>query len=180
VKLTVGDKSLTQPLDLLHDPGSLGSEADLEAQVKFLLQVRGELNDLADMINHLERTRRQVENLSHTLAGPKAADAAQAAKDFEAKVVEVEGLLFDVHLTGQIEDSFRHPMMLYGKLANLEAELSGDGADLPPTDQQVAVNNKLADKIEKARESVKMITSAETAAFNQQLKSLGFAAAIEP
>ncbi len=180
VKLTVGDKSLTQQLDLLHDPGSLGSEADLEAQVKFLLQVRGELNDLADMINHLERTRRQVENLSHTLAGPKAADAAQAAKDFEAKVVEVEGLLFDVHLTGQIEDSFRHPMMLYGKLANLEGELSGDGADLPPTDQQIAVNKELADKIDQARERVEAITGAETASFNQRLKSDGFTAAIEP
>ncbi len=71
-------------------------------------------------------------------------------------------------------------MMLYGKLANLEAELSGDGADLPPTDQQVAVNKELAEKIEKARESVKMVASAETAAFNQRLKSDGFTAAIEP
>jgi photosystem II stability/assembly factor-like uncharacterized protein len=180
VKLNVGDKSFTQPIEILRDPGSLGSEADIDAQVKFLLQVRSELSDLGSMINHLERTRRQVEDLPHVLSGPKAADAAKAAKEFEDKVVAAEGLLFDVHLTGQIEDSFRHPMMLYGKLANLDAELGGSGADLPPTDQQIAVNKELAEKLDQAHEKVKAVTGPETAAFNQQLESLGFSAAIEP
>jgi photosystem II stability/assembly factor-like uncharacterized protein len=180
VKLNVGDKSFTQPIEILRDPGSLGSEADIDAQVKFLLQVRSELSDLGYMINHLERTRRQVEDLPHVLSGPKAADAAKAAKEFEDKVVAAEGLLFDVHLTGQIEDSFRHPMMLYGKLANLDAELGGSGADLPPTDQQIAVNKELAEKLDQAHEKVKAVTGPETAAFNEQLKSLGFSAAIEP
>ena len=180
VKLTVGEKSSTQPIEILRDPGSLGTEADLNAQVKFLLQVRGELNDLGEMINHLERTRKQIDDLTHILTGPRAAEAEKAAKEFDEKVVVAESLLFDVHLTGQIEDSFRHPMMLYGKLANLDAELGGDGADLPPTDQQIAVNKELAQKIEEARPKMKAVTGEETAAFNQQLRSLGFAAAIEP
>ncbi|HTS10787.1 MAG TPA: hypothetical protein VMH00_01590 [Candidatus Limnocylindrales bacterium] len=180
VKLTVGDKSSTEPVEILHDPGSVGTTADIDAQVKLLLEIRGELADLGEMINHLERTRRQLEDLSHVLAGPKAMDAREAAKQFEDKVVAVEGLLFDVHLTGQIEDSFRHSMMLYGKLANLDSELGGDGADLPPTDQQIAVNKELAAQIDQAREKVKEVTGKETAAFNQQLKSLGFAASIEP
>jgi len=180
VKLTVGDNSSTQPIEILRDPGSLGTETDIDAQVKFLVQIRSELSDLGDMINHLERTRLQLSNLHRTLAGPKGADAAKAAKEFADKVLEVEGLLFDVHLTGQIEDSFRHSMMLYGKLANLEAELSGDGADLPPTDQQIAVNKELSQKIDEAREKFKSVTGEQTASFNQQLKSLGFSAAIEP
>jgi photosystem II stability/assembly factor-like uncharacterized protein len=180
VKLTTGEQSFTQPLEILRDPNSLGSDADLQTQVKFLLQVRSELGDLGDMINHLERTRWQLENLHHSLSGPKAADAEKAAKEFDEKVIAVEGLLFDVHLTGQIEDSFRHSMMLYGKLANLDSELSGDGSDLPPTDQQIAVNKELSAKIEQAREKFKSITGPETADFNQQLKSDGFAAAIQP
>ncbi|HEX5425649.1 MAG TPA: hypothetical protein VFW94_19020, partial [Candidatus Acidoferrales bacterium] len=77
------------------------------------------------------------------------------------------------------EDSFRHSMMLYGKLANLESELSGDGADLPPTDQQIAVNKELAAKLADARVKFKSVTGAETASFNQQLRSLGFSAAVE-
>jgi len=180
LKLTVGDESSTQPIEILHDPNSLGSEADINAQVNFLLQVRSELSDIGEMINHLERTRHQLEDLSRALTGPKSADAFKASKEFEDKVIAVEGLLFDVHLTGQIEDSFRHPMMLYGKLANLDAELGGDGADLPPTDQQIAVNKELAAKLDEARAKVKTVTGDETAAFNQHLKSLGFSAAIEP
>jgi photosystem II stability/assembly factor-like uncharacterized protein len=181
VKLAVGGKTYTQPIEILRDPGTLGSAADMQAQTAFLLQIRGELNELGEMINHLERTRRQVADLSQTFsATPKGAEASKAAKDFDTKVVEVEGMLVDVHLTGQTEDSFRHPMMLYGKLANIDAELSGSGADLPPTDQQIAVNKELAEKIAQAREKVKGIADRDTAAFNQWLKSNGFAAAIEP
>jgi len=180
VKLAVGDKSLTEPLEVLRDPNSLGTDADLQAQVKFLLQIRGEMNELDEMINHLERTRLQIEGLRHVLSGPKAADAEKATKEFDDKVIAVEDLMFDVHLTGNIEDSFRHSMMLYGKLANLESELSGDGADLPPTDQQIAVNKELDAKLGEARAKFKSVTGAETAAFNQQLKSLGFGATLEP
>jgi photosystem II stability/assembly factor-like uncharacterized protein len=180
VKLTVEGKTLTEPLEVLRDPNSLGTDADLQTQVKFLLQIRGEMNELDEMINHLERTRRQLEDLPHVLSGPRAADAEKAAKDFDDKVIAVEGLLVDVHLTGNIEDSFRHSMMLYGKLANLESELSGDGADLPPTDQQIAVNRELGAKLAEARTKFKSVTGAEAAAFNQQLKSAGFAATIEP
>lgn len=179
VKLSVADKSLTEPLEVLRDPNSLGTDADLQTQVKFLLQIRSEMNELDDMINHLERTRLQIESLPKALAGPKAPDAEKAAKDFDDKVVAVEGLMFDVHLTGNIEDNFRHSMMLYGKLANLESELGGDGADLPPTDQQVAVNKELAARLADARTKFRSITGAETAAFNQQLRSLGFSAAVE-
>jgi photosystem II stability/assembly factor-like uncharacterized protein len=180
VKLTVGDKSFTQPLEVLRDPNSLGTDADLQTQVKFLLQIRSEINELSGMINHLERTRLQVEGLRHVLAGPKATDAEKAAKEFDDKVIAVEEPMFDVHLTGNIEDSFRHSMMLYGKLANLESELSGDGADLPPTNQQIAVNKELDAKLAEARTKFKSITGTETTAFNQQLKSLGFGATIEP
>ena len=180
VKLTVGDKSLTEPLEVLRDPNSLGTDADLQTQVKFLLQVRSEMNELDDMINHLERTRLQLEGLPKVLAGPKAAEAEKAAKEFDATVVAVEGLMFDVHLTGNIEDSFRHSMMLYGRLANLESELSGDGADLPPTDQQIAVNKELDAKLAEARAKFKEVTGPQTAAFNQQIKALGFGAEIQP
>jgi hypothetical protein len=166
---------------VLRDPNSLGTEADLHAQFDFLTRLRAELDEVADMINHLERTRRQVEDFTHTFSsGPKAAAAAKAAADFEAQVVAVEGELFDVHLTGQTEDSFRHAMMLYGKLANLDAELSGSGADLPPTDQQKQVYAELAAHIAQARDKVHEVAERNTAAFNQWLKANGFAAAIEP
>jgi len=185
VKLTTGGESATAPIEVLRDPGSLGSEADLRAETTFLLQVRDEMSEVVDMINHLERTRHQVEGLPGIFGGdpatnPKEAAALKAAKDFETKAVDVEELLVDVHLTGNVEDAFRHPMMLYGKLANLESGLAGAGADLPPTDQQVAVNKELAGKIAEARERLKTFVENDTPTFNLVLKSNGFGGAIQP
>jgi photosystem II stability/assembly factor-like uncharacterized protein len=180
IKLTVAGKTFTQPIDILRDPGSQGTQADMKAQLDFLLQVRAEMTEMAEMINHLERTRRQVEDLAVTFAGtPKGADAAKAAKDFDAKVAAVEGQIVDVHLTGQTEDSFRHPMMIYGKLGNIEAELGG-GGDMPPTDQQVAVNKEIVAKIAEVREKMRTLASQDAAAFNQWLKANGYSAVIEP
>jgi photosystem II stability/assembly factor-like uncharacterized protein len=185
VKLTTGGESATAPIEVLRDPGSLGSEADLRAETSFLLQVRDEMSEVVDMINHLERTRHQVEDLPGIFGGdpatnPKEAAALKAAKDFEARAVDVEELLVDVHLTGNVEDAFRHPMMLYGKLANLESGLAGAGADLPPTDQQVAVNKELVGKIAEARERLKTFVENDTPAFNQVLKANGFGGTIQP
>lgn len=180
IKLSVAGKTFTQPIEILRDPGSQGSEAEMKSQMEFLMQVRGEMTEMAEMINHLERTRKQVEDLAATLAGtPKGADAAKAAKDFETKVIDVEGMLIDVRDTGETEDSFRHPMMIYGKLGNIEAELGG-GGDMPPTDQQVAVNKEIVEKIAAVRERLKGIEERETPAFNQWLKANGYGAAINP
>jgi len=180
VRLTVGEDSFTQPLEVLRDPDSLGSEADARAQTAFLLQMRDEITEAATLINHVERTRRQLEDLPRILgSNPKSLPVLKAARELEAKAVEVEGLLVDVHLTGPTEDSFRHPMMVYEKLRNLFSAADG-GADLPPTDQQVAVNKELAQKIAEAREKVKVLADREMAAFNQLLKSSGFNLAVEP
>jgi len=185
LKLTVGEQSATAPIEILRDPGTLGTEADLQAETSFLLQLRDEISEVVDMINHVERTRRQLEDLpgiigADAATNPKAAAALKAAKELETKAVDVEGLLVDVHLTGQVEDAFRHPMMLYGKLANLESGLGGAGADLPPTDQQIAVNKELIEKLSQARERLKAFGESDMPAFNQLLKSNGFAAAIQP
>ena len=86
----------------------------------------------------------------------------------------MEELLVDIHLTGNVEDAFRHPMMLYGKLANLESGLAGAGADLPPTDQQVAVNKELTEEDRRGSRTVEDVRRNDIPAFNQVLKSNGF------
>jgi photosystem II stability/assembly factor-like uncharacterized protein len=186
---TAGGESQTATIDVLHDPGSLGSEADERAQITFLLQLRDELREVGEMIGHVERTRKQVAELRRIFSvnapedgepDAKSAATMKAAADFDAKALAVEALLEDMRLTGQTEDNFRHPMMIYGKLANLEAALNGSGADLPPTDQQVEVNKLLVAKIAEARQRVKALAETDTVAFNQALKANGFSAAIQP
>ena len=51
VKIHVDGQEFTQNLTVKKDPNSAGSEADIQAQVKLLLKVRDNLNNLVDMIN---------------------------------------------------------------------------------------------------------------------------------
>jgi hypothetical protein len=72
---------------------------------------------------------------------------AGLADTLERRILRVEGVMFDVNLTGAREDAFRNPMQLYGRLAALQSDLAENGADFAPTSQQVAVHEVLAQRL---------------------------------
>ena len=187
VKLSVDGKDFSAPLDVLPDPNTLGAQKDIEAEVQFLLEIRGELSDVAGMINHVEWTRKQVEEIEKMLGDDPKNDAAlKAAKDFEQKAIGAEKQLVDVSLTGRNEDSFRAPMGLYERLMNLGSLLDGapgqgsSGADLPPTNQEIDVNKLYQGEIAQARKSFEQLTTKDAAAFNDALKANHVAMSILP
>jgi hypothetical protein len=83
----------------------------------------------------------------------------------------------DVHLTGQVEDNFRHPMRLYGKMLAMAGNL-GKGNDYPPTAQELAVNEEFKQRLADARKEYQAVVESETATFNAALKANGFTLAI--
>ncbi|MGB6235255.1 MAG: hypothetical protein WBF46_17420 [Candidatus Acidiferrales bacterium] len=187
VKLSIDGKESSAPLTVLPDPNTLGTQQDIESQVAFLLRVRGEMSDVADMINHIEWTRKQTEGVESMFAGDaKYAAVLKAAKDLEQQEIAAESKLLDVHLTGRIEDSFRHPMGLYGRLCYLGALLYGSpgegssGADLPPTDQAHEVNAMFIRQIADARQAFNELRDKDVAAFNATLKANHVDMAIMP
>ena len=101
VTVTADGKKLSAPLDVLRDPHSAGSVQDMEAETQFLLQVRSELSQIADMVNHLEWARRRTETLEAMLRAEGDETLLKAAEDFEAKAVAVEGNFMDTNLTGR-------------------------------------------------------------------------------
>ncbi|MGB6482530.1 MAG: hypothetical protein WBE86_03480 [Candidatus Acidiferrales bacterium] len=178
VKLTIDGKDSSSPLTVLPDPNTLGSQQDIESEVSFLLKIRGEMSDVAGMINHIEWTRKQTEDVEKMFGGEdKYAAVVKAAKDLEQKEIAAEGKLMDVHLTGRTEDSFRAPMGLYGRLTNLGALLNGapgegsSGADLPPTDQALEVHAQLQREIADAHQAFNDLRDRDVAAFNATLKA---------
>ncbi len=178
VRLRVAGQDVTAPLTVLKDPNASGAERDIEAQNALLLQMRGELDEVADMINHLEWTRKQIQDVVAMLGNdPKAAPVVKAARELEEKAIAAEGQLFDVRLTGQVEDSFRNPMRLYGKMLAMAGNLD-KGNDLPPTDQEIAVNKLWQEDLAGIRNAVAQVTGAGTSAFNDTLKAHGYSLAI--
>ncbi len=78
VKLSAGGRELTQPLTVIKDPHSGGTEADIQAQMTTLFELRRDMDRAADLVNASEMARSQIEALVRfvdDLTITKAADA---------------------------------------------------------------------------------------------------------
>ncbi|HEU5450527.1 MAG TPA: hypothetical protein VFU76_01000, partial [Terriglobales bacterium] len=82
------------------------------------------------------------------------------------KAEAAEDQLVDIHLTGRSEDSFRHPMRLYGKMMAVLQNLGETGADLPPTSQEIEVNREFQQRLAQAKTAYEQVMQAA----NQALK----------
>src|SRR5438034_6354135 len=121
------------------------------------ISIRAQQDSVARMINRLEWMRKQLQDLAGQLRTDSAMAGDASAKrlavladSLEHRVAGVEGVLFDVHLTGAREDAFRNPMQIYGRLAALQSDVADNGADFPPTAQQLAVHDVFAQRINAA------------------------------
>ena len=181
VHVKAGTHEGTAALTVLPDPHSPGTAQSIRAQVAFARTAQAEANQAAQMINHIEQLRRQVEDKEASLSKDAQANAAaiQASKDFDAKLSAVEGELIDVHNTGPSEDAFRNPVQLYERLSWMIGPMVGTpgsgsgGGDLAPTAQQIAVNEELSRELTRISNEVKQLTDKGTASLNEMLVQAG-------
>ncbi|HEY7856854.1 MAG TPA: hypothetical protein VIC32_10440, partial [Terriglobales bacterium] len=170
VELAAGGATQSAPLEVLADPGSLGTPATLRAQLDFKLTLENEINTVSDMIEHLEWVRKQAADVAVRYPDSSANQLAEQA-------IAVEGKLIDVYLTDGNEDLNRHPSELYQKLTALYDK---DEADLGPTAQALAVNETFKTWIASSQAALAAFNTHEVAAFNAALKAKGLTLAIEP
>jgi photosystem II stability/assembly factor-like uncharacterized protein len=68
VKLSGAGPELSQPLIVRKDPNSEGTEADINAQLAMLFDLRKDLESAADMVNQIEVVRSQLATITSLLA----------------------------------------------------------------------------------------------------------------
>ena len=182
VRVVVGDSvatrtTLTQTLTVLKDPNTTASDSDVVAQTRLALAIRSAQDSVARMINRLEWVRKQLADLTGQLRGDTALTGDSSAKrlagladSLDRHAGAVEGVLFDVHLTGAREDAFRGPMQLYGRLAALQSDVSESGADFAPTTQQQAVFELFTQRLRDASARFAAFMERELPAFGAELR----------
>jgi hypothetical protein len=164
VRLTVGDRSWTQPFEVRKDPRVPAGQADLDAQFLLWRQIRDTLSETHAGINRLRRVRRQVTEWSQRLreatppdgrpatpaASPVPASSAhqepsgatppgriaEAAERLLARLAEIEAELVQTSARNSM-DSLRWPARLNLRLASLMSVLSSADAAPPRQAQQV-------------------------------------------
>jgi len=71
VRLTVEAQTYSQPLTVLRDPRSPGSDSDISLSVKTQLRVRDDVSQVSDAANQIEWLRKQIEVIETMLRPPK-------------------------------------------------------------------------------------------------------------
>jgi hypothetical protein len=88
LKLTVDGQSYTQPVTVKNDPRSPATAADLKAQHDLQMKLTAGAREAWDGYQQVTAMRAA---LAETIKGTPPADAAAAAKDFDAKLAAIGG-----------------------------------------------------------------------------------------
>ncbi len=178
VSIEADGKKLSAPITVMNDPHTQGSVQDIAQGTAFLLQVRSELTQMAEMVNNLELIRLRNHKVQDTLRNQNQDGLLKQAVSFDQDVVKVENNFVDMNLTGQSEDSFRNPMRLYGRLADLADQVNlsswgGNGANLPPTDSVLAVHKVLQKQLAEFTQTYNQFVSKNVPAYDAKIKATG-------
>ena len=165
VQLSVGGRQLTQTLEVRKDPHSAGTEADIQAQMTMLFDLRRDLNAGADIVNQIELVRSQIANLIQVVEDEAITEAGD---ELEEKLMAVEGILVELRLTGP--DGQRWAAKLLTKMIYL-ADRGVASADFPPTDQQLEVLQLLEEQLATAQSQLDELLDRDLAAFNELLRT---------
>lgn len=167
VKLIIGEEEYIRGVEVIKDPASEGDLEDIKQQVAFSLELRDAMNLAVTFINDIESIRSELNEIIPQLK--RKADR-EKAKQLLVLAESISGSLYDIHLTGAREDAFRAPMKLYGRLSALASDITGNGVDFKPTDQQREVYAIFNQRLENVDKKFKKFMTVEVKKLNTQLK----------
>ena len=180
VNLVADGQTLTQKVTVLKDPNTQGSEADIQAATKLWMSIYHDANESVRMINQIEWTRKQLEDMQKML---KAANAdksvGEEAKQLNDKAQAIEDQLLQRTVAEGDLKSFRGPLQLYLKFVWLGAEVGSGGADVagnpdfPPTQPEIDVYNLLHGQLEKAQSEFNNLYAQDVPGFNDAVAKKG-------
>ena len=170
VKLSIGDQSQTQPLQIINDPRARNvSGEDLQKQFDLAMQVRDANAELHQAVNQVRTMRGELKAIHGRFDDdPKLKALVEQADALDKKMAPVEEQLIQVNMKGS-EANLAFPNMLNEQLDGLAGVVqAGDNA---PTQQEVQVYKMLRGRLDEQLAAWKKIMSSDVPAFNQLVKS---------
>ena len=180
MRLTVDGESYTQPLEIVRDPSSTGSDADLQSAAKLQLRIRDGISSAADMVNQLEWMRKQLDDVQKMLRADRGkAELLRSVQNMEQKMQDVEYKLVSKALTTSDDKYFIAAYKIYFNLLWLNGEVgtgAGDvagGADFGPTDTAKNLSDMIEKDLTAVRAEYRTLMDKDVPAFNRTLVAGG-------
>ena len=176
-RLIAGDDSTTTPFEIKKDPRSASSQADLQAQFDFLIEIRDKLTETHESIKQIRDVRSQVKGITGRLPdGHQSKEQiAEAGKELLKKITKVEEALYQTKNQSR-QDPLNFPIRLNNKLAGVAGTASI--GDFRPTDQAVTVKNELTSRIDAHLTQLRAIMETDLPAFNEMVRNAAVPAVI--
>ena len=169
VKLTVGNQTQSQPLEIVVDPRIKSlNEADLQKQFALEMQIRDANTELHQAVNQIRELRAELKRLRTRFEDdPKLKQVTEQADALDKKMTPVEEELIQVNMKGS-EANLAFPDMLNELFDGFTSSVeSGDSA---PTQQQYEVFKKLRGRLDQQLSAWRQIMASDVPAFNELVK----------
>ncbi len=168
MRLTVGAKNFTAPLEVALDPRVKTSAEDLRKQFDLMLKMRDRQDEMNKTILAIRDLRGQLQSLEKRLgANEPAKPIVTASTDLRKKISAIEEELIQVNSKAS-EDELNYPTKLNSKLGYLQNAV--DSADVQPTEAELGVYAELDQQLETQLAKWRDILSKDVPAFNDTMQ----------
>jgi photosystem II stability/assembly factor-like uncharacterized protein len=180
VRLTVDGQSFTQPLEIVKDPATTASQADLEASVRLMLRIRDDISACSDMVNPMEWMRKQLEEMRKMLASQKdKGDLQKSVAELDQKILAVETKILERSQMLSDDKYYVEQYQIYMNLIWLNGEVgpgAGDvagGTDFGPTETSLAVFQSIDSDLTAVKTEFRTLMDKDVLAFNRIVSDKG-------
>jgi photosystem II stability/assembly factor-like uncharacterized protein len=179
VKLSVGGKEQTATLQVRPDPRSVLPAADLAEQLKFALQVRDDVTQVAETVNQLQTVREQLRRRNELLKeNKKAAELIRQSQSLIKALDDLEDKLYNAKL--EVPNDIiaqKGGVKLYARLVYLfNTARTGEGA---PTQGMIDVRRELLEEFRQYTEEWQRRVE-ELSALNDMARRLDLLPIVSP
>jgi len=168
VVLEVDGAMHTRQLNVIKDPNSDGTLAEIEEQTTMVEALRADLETAGGIVNRIELIRRQMYDLRSIVEAASNDLAILSAIDsLDRKLIAVEGQLIQMKIS-QGGDGIRWPALVIDQISYLASNVAT--ADFRPTDQQREVHQVLRDQLAQAQREFEALLQSDVPGFNNLLR----------
>ena len=180
MRLTVYGESFKEPLEVLIDPHSPGTQQGIEASLKMQLRIRDDVNKVSDMVNQIEWMRKQLTDVETMLGENNHEKQLQDSAKETDKKMEMSNTSFSPKISRASDDKYYisaykvyyNLLWLNGEVGTGAGDVAGAG-DYGPTDTSPQLLAGIEKDLAHAEGDYHELMTKVVPAFNQTLASKG-------
>jgi photosystem II stability/assembly factor-like uncharacterized protein len=173
VALKVDGQTLSAPFEVIKDPAIISSDADLVESTKMQVRIRDDLTATSEMVNRMEVSRRQIEDLLKANQGKD--ELEKPLMDLNQKILNVElQLVTKEDMTSDDKyfvEAYKVYMNLlwFGGAVGTGASDEAGSADYKPRDAAYQILDNIEHDLAAAKADFTTLVNTDIPAFNKTM-----------